>query len=114
MDADGARDGARRKRTVKPCGSDAAIAGVKFMRMLPPNLYARVHALVAHVAHETAGAARTRSSLRPRIGEGKRRCRARANSCRENAKAYPRHCERSEAIHASAHVETWIASLRSQ
>ena len=32
MDADGARDGARRKRTVKPCGSDAAIAGVKFMR----------------------------------------------------------------------------------
>ena len=30
MDADGARDGARRKRTVKPCGSDAATAGVKF------------------------------------------------------------------------------------
>ena len=30
MDADGARDGARRRRTVKSCGSDAAIAGVKF------------------------------------------------------------------------------------
>ena len=29
MDADGARDGARRRRTVKSCGSDAAIAGVK-------------------------------------------------------------------------------------
>src|SRR6188768_981577 len=30
-----------------------------------------VCALFVHVAHETAGAARTRSSLRPLIGEGK-------------------------------------------
>jgi hypothetical protein len=41
--------------------------------MLPPNLYARVHLLLCATAHETAGAARTRSSLRPLIGEeGKR------------------------------------------
>ena len=32
--------------------------------MFPLNLYARVRFFV-HVAHETAGAARTRSSLRP-------------------------------------------------
>ena len=30
MDVDGARDGARLMRTVKSCGSGAAIAGVKF------------------------------------------------------------------------------------
>ena len=33
--------------------------------MLPLYLYARVHFLYAQAAHETAGAARTRSSLRP-------------------------------------------------
>jgi hypothetical protein len=35
--------------------------------MLPLNLYARVRFLFAHFARETAGAARTRSSLRPLI-----------------------------------------------
>jgi len=34
-------------------------------RRLPPNLYARVQIFVASIARETAGAARTRSSLRP-------------------------------------------------
>jgi len=42
--------------------------------MLPPNLYARVYLLRMRImAHETAGAARTRSSLRPHdFYEGKR------------------------------------------
>ena len=35
--------------------------------MLPPNLYARVHNSCCAIAHETAGAARTRSSLRPHV-----------------------------------------------
>src|SRR3954447_24694394 len=39
--------------------------------MPPPNLYAHVQYFVASIAHETAGAARTRSSLRPLISEGK-------------------------------------------
>ncbi len=33
--------------------------------MLPLDLYARVRVFSAQIAHETAGAARTRSSLRP-------------------------------------------------
>ena len=33
--------------------------------MFPLNLYAHVRILLMHSAHETAGAARTRSSLRP-------------------------------------------------
>jgi hypothetical protein len=35
--------------------------------MPPLNLYARVRFLLVHFAHETAGAARTRLSLRPLI-----------------------------------------------
>jgi hypothetical protein len=35
--------------------------------MLPPNLYARVRAFLRIMAHEIAGAAHTRSSLRPLI-----------------------------------------------
>jgi hypothetical protein len=38
--------------------------------VFPLNLYARVHVLVATIARETAGAARTRSSLRPLIFMG--------------------------------------------
>ena len=37
--------------------------------MLPLNLYARVRILLMHIARETAGAARTRSSLRPLLTE---------------------------------------------
>jgi hypothetical protein len=33
--------------------------------VFPLNLYAHVRFLLMHIAHETAGAARTRSSLRP-------------------------------------------------
>ena len=38
--------------------------------MPPLNLYARVRFLYVHFAHEIAGAARTRSSLRPLISYG--------------------------------------------
>jgi hypothetical protein len=39
--------------------------------VFPLNLYAHVRFLLMHIAHETAGAARTRSSLRPlRFGGG--------------------------------------------
>ena len=33
--------------------------------LLPLHLYAHVRFVLMHIAHETAGAARTRSSLRP-------------------------------------------------
>jgi hypothetical protein len=39
--------------------------------------------LFAQIARETAGAASTRSSLRPLFGEGKRKCKPRANVPRE-------------------------------
>src|SRR3954453_19847017 len=43
------------------------------------------HFLV-HVAHETAGAARIRHSLRPLNTEGETICKTSGKSCRENAK----------------------------
>jgi hypothetical protein len=36
--------------------------------VFPLNLYARVRISLCIIAHETAGAARTRSSLRPLFG----------------------------------------------
>ena len=80
-----------------------------------------------HIARETAGAARIRHSLRPLIGEGEefqeqtsgvsRReiaklrptthlssppsAQLRTGAGTQYAAAYPRHCERSEAIHLS-------------
>src|SRR6185312_4572866 len=41
---------------------------------------------------------------------GQTKCKPRAKTCRENATPYQRHCERSEAIHALADAERWIAS----
>jgi hypothetical protein len=77
--------------------------------MLPLNLYARVRVFV-HVAHETAGAARTRSSLRPLFFKG---ANEDANlgriAPRDRDRIFNRHCERSEAIHRAAQEE-WIAS----
>ena len=66
----------------------------------------------AQIARETAGAASTRSSLRPLI---LRRANEDANLGRivpRERDVYPRHCERSEAIHHPR--SAWIASLRSQ
>ncbi len=65
-----------------------------------------------HIAHETAGAARIRHSLRPLTSRAKSFQQTSGAMRRENAKAYPRHCERSdlsaealakaEAIHVAA------------
>src|SRR4249919_4365109 len=79
-----------------------------------------VCALFVHIAHETAGAARTRSSLRPLTIEGEE---FPANlgriASRECGVAFCRHCERSdlsaealakvEEIHGAAQ-RGWIAS----
>src|SRR4051794_5867182 len=59
-------------------------------------------ALLLPIAHETAGAARTRHSLRPLIGEGGKYSQTSGAMRRGNAELYPRHCERSEAIHIAA------------
>jgi hypothetical protein len=55
-----------------------------------------------HFAHETAGAARTRSSLRPLLG-GRIVNSSGANARRGRGVVFMyRHCERSEAIHLAA------------
>ena len=54
--------------------------------MLPPNLYARVQPLLCAIAHETAGAARTRSSLL--YLEGGKFQQTSGRTCRENAASY--------------------------
>src|SRR5665213_3220910 len=51
-----------RESTYKSSSHCAGKAGV-----FPLHLYARVRFLLMHIAHETAGAARTRSSLRPLV-----------------------------------------------
>jgi hypothetical protein len=48
--------------------------------VFPLNLYARVRFLLMHIAHETAGAARTRSSLRPFVLRAEFICKPRANA----------------------------------
>jgi hypothetical protein len=53
--------------------------------MPPLNLYARVRFFV-QFAHETAGAARTRSSLRPLISWGETKLQSLGATCRKNAK----------------------------
>ena len=47
-----------------------------------------MRALFVHIAHETAGAARTRSSLRPLIGEGEEFQHNSGAMRRENVKVY--------------------------
>ena len=76
---------------------------------------------VQFLAHETAGAARTRHSLRPLFGEGQRICKSSGKTCRENANVCPpslrangsRECAPDdrlrEAIHFAA-KKAWIAS----
>ena len=56
--------------------------------MPPLDLYARVRFLLVHFAHESAGAARIRHSLRPLLCEDSNR-KARGASRRENTDAYP-------------------------
>src|SRR6266496_266623 len=69
------------------------------------------------LAHETAGAARTRHSLRPRFSRVRRGiCKTQASSSRENEHACLHVIARSEATKQSMaqRVDRWIASLRSQ
>jgi hypothetical protein len=56
--------------------------------MLPPNLYALVLAFLCITAHETAGAARTPSSLRALIFSRAKKIQNRGGSRRENAASY--------------------------
>src|SRR5436853_181313 len=49
--------------------------------------------LFAQIARETAGAASTRSSLRPLSSGGQTKKQTSGETRRENAKSYPRHCE---------------------
>src|SRR5665213_2074763 len=77
-----------RESTYKSSSHCAGKAGV-----FPLHLYARVRFLLMHIAHETAGAARTRSSLRPLVFEGERfACLGRSVS-RECGTMPRRHCE---------------------
>src|SRR5437879_5905298 len=55
--------------------------------------------LFTQIARETAGAASTRSSLRPLSSGGQTKMQTSGDQRREIARLYPRHCERSEAIH---------------
>src|SRR6478672_9482558 len=132
MDAKGARR-TRLKRTVKSCGSDVAVLALRSgeAKLLWDNGGKRVvhrgehevsrkaiaqgrpecsrcpvcscAVLFAQIARETAGAASTRSSLRPLISM---RANENANlgrsASREGEGMSTRHCERSEAIHLSA------------
>jgi hypothetical protein len=77
-----------------------------------------VCALLVHIAHETAGAARTRLSLRPLFGGQGNFWQTSGESRRENVDAYLERdvIARSEATkqYTLAFAERWIASLRSQ
>ena len=91
--------------------------------MFSAALYARVQLFMHDFAHETAGAARIRHSLLPRLRDND--TQTSGKSCRENAdvyqvleietEMYPRHCERSEGNPSTTrYAAKWIASLRSQ
>ena len=56
--------------------------------MLPLNLYARMRFLFAQSARETAGAASTRSSLRPLIFGGTAVTQTSGDQRRENTASY--------------------------
>ena len=86
--------------------------------MFPLNLYAHVRFLLMHIAHETAGAARTRSSprpllrvaLRPLVFEGETNLQNSGASCRGNAHA--RHRPRS--VRTIQHSETSVMESRTR
>jgi hypothetical protein len=72
--------------------------------------------LFAQIARETAGAASTRSSLRPLISRGQTKMQTSGDQRRENAKLYPPSLRGARATKQSIYprAEVWIASLRSQ
>src|SRR3954464_7415426 len=71
--------------------------------------------LFAQIARETAGAASTRSSLRPQSSGGQTKMQTSGDQRREKAKSYPLviASEAKQSIVTSC-TERWIASLRSQ
>jgi hypothetical protein len=77
----------------KPSNHCAGNAGLLWL-----YLYARVR-ISLHPAHETAGASRRPAFPAPSDFGGTRFTQTSGAMCREIAKVYPRHCERSAAIH---------------
>jgi hypothetical protein len=82
---------------------------------LPPlNLYARVRYFY-HFAHETAGAARTRLSLRPPFSRdnvfAQLGCYPRREKAKPHLDAAIARSACDEAIHGSSFAALWIASL---
>src|SRR5882762_9663245 len=73
-----------------------------------------MRALLVHIAHEIAGAARTRSSLRPLIGEGEEFQHTSGAMRRENSKLYPPSLRAKRSNPCRRTKKEWIASLRSQ
>src|SRR4029453_12279897 len=82
--------------------------------MLPPNLYARVR--FCHVHWHARPRVRRAPGLPCALlsSGGQRNVKTSGETCREIAKACPRHCERSDPIHASLPClplrARWIAS----
>ena len=72
--------------------------------MFPLNLYAHVRFLLMHIAHETAGAARTRSSLRPLFEESANDLKTSGNVCRENTDSHL-------VVPANAGTHMWTAPV---
>ena len=95
------------KKAVKPLRREG--------RDAPAALYARVQFFVsAKIAHGTAGAASTRSSLRPLISERANEMQTSGEMRRENAKLYQPSLRAKRSNPCRDIKKEWIASLRSQ
>src|SRR6266571_1719373 len=70
--------------------------------------------LFAQIARETAGAASTRSSLRPLFRRGQTKLQTSGSMRRENAKLYPPSLRAKRSNPCPGTKKEWIASLRSQ
>src|SRR6188768_1052991 len=80
-----------------PCAGNAGV--------FPLNLYARVRTIYAQFAHETAGAASTRHSLRPLF--------SRANDFENFGRIAPRECEIVSSRHCLRQTRNVCARERS-
>jgi hypothetical protein len=70
-----------------------------------------MRALSVHIAHEIAGAARIRHSLRPLISRGRENyLQTSGASCRENAKVHPLSLRAQRSNPSRRIKEEWIAS----
>src|SRR3954454_15546138 len=74
-----------------------------------------MRALLVHIAHEIAGAARIRHSLRPlNFRRSQNYLETSGASCRENAKPYRPSLRAQRSNPSRRNKKDWIASLRSQ